>query len=730
MTQKEPEEYSVADQFRDSCSSLSNGEDSSPADEEPTSRRGTKVADTLYKSPNKEGSSVKIPFSPDKILDSIDILKVMRGLLKHKRTMAFFVAGFTLLAVLSYLQLRGKSFSATVRLLYRSEENKTGGWGSSSSLNLESFSKSTVVGMLQYPSVLESVTNRLGVTHDLGALKASLLIVQPSESDVVRLEYYNATSSTNAIEMVNTIADCAVEYNAELYRGQIVDMYDSLKNRMNSVGEILNERERAVEEFQNANRMLNPGVEHEAYLDMVSKTALQLSQAKISSEELGIRIVNYEKQLEQLPDEVISRSYENSPLKRRISNLSMTLMAARTKYQPDNPKVKRLEKQMSELRKALNNNSQESEREQIFEPNPVKKEMEGELVRLKIQKRATSNSVVKLEENLEKIKSRFNDMPRKDLEYASLVQQKNMAEEIYTKLKATVEHAEIAMTDELADFEIIEYAREAAVYGSPASKIVPAFLTLFGLMGGLATALIMELCDPYLRTRKEMEQSYDLPCLTAIPYFEELGVENSAELLVNYVREISNRIRLVENMGNQHSIGFFSTDREEGKSTLSFQLARYFVGLGMKVVYLDFDYHKNPILERVDFSADFGLIAYLKMNTEIKNLMCNYEGLDFFKAEIHDENLPELIKSTNMARLWDYLQREYEIVIVDSPPVKEDGVAVEIAKLIEVPVSMVASSKVKKSAFDRSIALLEMNGISPKATLINMVDSVYESKAH
>lgn len=715
--------YSVADQFGRADPPARGDSGPLPGESAGLSATG---GDAGGGSPRE---SIRRKFTPDKFLTTIDPVRIVRGLPRHRTLGMAIMLVAMVLAAASHFIFRGKSYSATARMLYVAEEgeNKVSGWDSISSFRLQPFSRSTVVGMLQYPEMLATVTNRLDLDIGLGSMAERLVVGNPSDSEIIMLDYYHDGSGREAVDIVNAVAEAAIEYNQQLYLKQAQSSYEELKRRVDIVSEEVEASKRAIEEFKSSNRSLDISLEHQAYLADLSEISYRLSDAKMRNRSLQVQIENYADQIEEMPEEVISESYANSPLKRKMANLSMTLLAARTRYKADNPKVVKLEREMAELRRAVGSGT-DVEREEIYTPNPLREAMEGELVRRRIDKKASEEAVARLESELEEMRARFEGMPRKEVEYASLLQRRKSAQQIFTSLNSSLEHAKVALGSDLADFEIITRASEPKVYTSRAGMVLPLLIAVAGFFGAIAVVVFVELCDPYLRTAREMETAYAVPCLSAIPFMSDLDHSNTHERLMRYLREIGTRLSSLGMLRNNSVLALFSVCDGTGKSTLAFNLARYYAKLGRKVVYLDFDHRPNTELPCGDDLVSIGLVAYLISSHDAAQLISSHCGVDFMKCETLREDMPELMQSQSMARLFDYLQREYELVFLEAPAVGNLRGALELARYADHRIILLDSSTTRKTEFNKAIDALESGGFSIRATMLNKVEPIYISK--
>lgn len=664
--------------------------------------------------------TIRNSLTPDNFFQSLDFNKILSGLKRRKFWIAGVVAAFLIIGLVLGWALKDTTYTAYVRLLYNEREVTDDSFSP-----VQPLSRGTVVQMLTIPSTMEKVIEKLNLDLSAKELREKVVVVERAGSEMMRLEMYGAPNAERAIEVVNTFADVAIRRNVNLYREQAKKTLEDFDLRCRETEKRLASIKKRIEEFQKENRILEPSVEQQAYLENVSEASTRLSQARVQLNEIKIKIENYKSQIEKLPEEVPSQSIENNPIKRRISNTEVALMEAKTRYGPDNPKVLSLERNIEEMRKLLRNKNYEETREQTYIPNPLRKEMQAELVRLEIQKEAAEETVKELKAELKEKRSRFSKMPGKNLEYLSMVQEKNAAQQNLTALQSKRDQLRMAMRMDLADFEVIEYAAEATPYGSKLAQFLPILSLLLGIGGGVGGSLVLELLDPYIRTRKQMESFYNVSCLADIPAMDDLTADNSYSALIPYLREIVDKLPMIASGNKLDAVGFFSAFEGEGKSSLAFNLARYYNSLGVSTLYLDFSPTGNPLVATEGLENRKGLIEYLQGECSWSEIEQGYEGVKFAKVWQEQPEMVELLKNKRMARLWDTVKREYKLIIVESAGMLDNPAALELANIVSYPILLVGSPVTRKRFVDLGLERLESRGVSPVATILNMMDTSF-----
>jgi capsular exopolysaccharide synthesis family protein len=110
----------------------------------------------------------------------------------------------------------------------------------------------------------------------------------------------------------------------------------------------------------------------------------------------------------------------------------------------------------------------------------------------------------------------------------------------------------------------------------------------------------------------------------------------------------------------------------EGKSFVSSNLAISFSLSGKKVALVDFDLHNSSLDKIFINDRKEGVLDFLIGNIEIKDIfypVIEYENLWFLPTGGSQGDPSELLESANLSILMDYLESEFDIVVIDSPPV-------------------------------------------------------------
>lgn len=140
---------------------------------------------------------------------------------------------------------------------------------------------------------------------------------------------------------------------------------------------------------------------------------------------------------------------------------------------------------------------------------------------------------------------------------------------------------------------------------------------------------------------------------------------------------------------SNHIIGITSAQPNEGKSTVSINLAYSLAELGKSVILLDCDLRRPSIHANVGIQQAPGLTEVLSGKENLSNVAIRYKSstnsvyFDLIVAGELPENPSEVLGSRNFSRLVETVSSAYDVVILDLPPVNAVIDAAVVSKLTD-----------------------------------------------
>lgn len=226
--------------------------------------------------------------------------------------------------------------------------------------------------------------------------------------------------------------------------------------------------------------------------------------------------------------------------------------------------------------------------------------------------------------------------------------------------------------------EEIAVVSPAGLPGSPFKHNLERNLLIglgLGLVLGGGVALVRESVDRRLKDSQDVETATGLTVLGVIPF--ELPSEaipaqtHPMSLRAEAYRKVRTNLTFVTQTGAPRSVVVTSSSSSEGKTSLSTNLAIACARSGQKVVLVDADLRRPMVNTFLQVSSDKGLVDVLAGTTELSEATQYVEegGIHVIVSGPVPTNPSELLGSKRMLDTIRRLETDFDIVIIDTPPV-------------------------------------------------------------
>ena len=199
---------------------------------------------------------------------------------------------------------------------------------------------------------------------------------------------------------------------------------------------------------------------------------------------------------------------------------------------------------------------------------------------------------------------------------------------------------------------------------------------MIGLLIPVLIIAFREMFNTRIRGREDVVAMFrDVPIVGEILKSREdqenvlLTASNS--VVAESFRSLRARLKflLLQKTGNVITVT--STNTGEGKTFCAVNLAAVFAVSGKKTALVGFDLRKPRLSEIFGFSNIPGISSYLIGQKGLSEIIMptDIEGLFVIPAGVIPPNPSELISSAQTNRFFKKLREQFDIIIVDTPPV-------------------------------------------------------------
>ena len=185
-----------------------------------------------------------------------------------------------------------------------------------------------------------------------------------------------------------------------------------------------------------------------------------------------------------------------------------------------------------------------------------------------------------------------------------------------------------------------------------------------------------------------------------------------------YTRLRDNVIYYLDN-GKNKVFQIESAISGEGKSTVASNLAVSLVKSGKKVLLVDLDF-RRPMVHKVFKITNLnGIVEYMLDECGKENLVKTTEyGVDVVNRGKLAHNTSVIFMAEKFKTIIEELKGNYDIVILDCPPVLQVSDYIHISKIADSVIYVVSHGKVRRSQVKEALSLLKRESVKIFGTVL------------
>jgi capsular exopolysaccharide synthesis family protein len=262
--------------------------------------------------------------------------------------------------------------------------------------------------------------------------------------------------------------------------------------------------------------------------------------------------------------------------------------------------------------------------------------------------------------------------PNMAMEQQRLLREQQMAEEQFTTVGRQYDAAKLGVVSSLPDVRVLDPAveprRPASDYGP--LLILLATMASFGLV--VAGVTIRDRMDPKIRYPEQITGQMRLQILGAVPHVSWRVSANGdgPAQVIEALRGLRLRVLHAHQGGGPLALTVTSPGIGDGKSFVSLNLALSFADAGYRTLLVDGDTRRGVQHKALKTPSTPGLTDVVagRVPLEVALRETSYPGLTFLSSGTRMQRAPERLLSQSMRDLMARLKSQFDVVIVDSPP--------------------------------------------------------------
>lgn len=548
------------------------------------------------------------------------------------------------------------------------------------------------------------------VTGAALGVQGGITVTPVKGTNLVELSYV-AASPELAADIANSVAETYIDWNLETKYSTLDKAGRFITSQIEQLKAEIRDKELQLQTYGREKGIVSPDPQMNVTLQNLDQLNKDYASAVADRVAKQARFAEYQNSRPEALAETLSTSTTNA--RSEVARLEREYAEKQALFKEDYPA-------MVQLRAQLDKAKQE-----------YQKLVDETVTRAREQARTEYYTALRRERALQDVlqgqKTAAMDLNSNAIEYNNLyveVETKRQLLDGLLKRQNETEMTSRLQTERVSNIRIVDRALP------PGGPFVPnhtknAAMGLFlGLFAGVGLAFLLEYMDRSIRSVKQVEQYLKLPALGLIPAVGESGMGGygygyyglgkrkqkrspdepkgksgggpgsvAIELIPHVkprstVAEAYRAIRtalLLSRAGGVRTIVITSSLPGEGKTSTSANLAVVLAQLKKKVLLVDADLHKPRMHEIFRVSNRMGLVSVLAENADPGDVIAAtaVPDLSVLPAGPLSPNPSGLLASEAMTSFLEYASKQFDFVVIDSPPVSAVADAIVMGNQVD-----------------------------------------------
>lgn len=346
-----------------------------------------------------------------------------------------------------------------------------------------------------------------------------------------------------------------------------------------------------------------------------------------------------------------------------------------------------------------------------------------------------------LQEEKNKLNKRVSGMPSTQQEVLRLSRDVESGRAVYMQLLNRQQELSIAKSSAIGNVRIIDSAVTEPKPVKPNKILVIAIGIILGFFVSIGLVLIRVFLRRGIETPEQLEE-IGVNVYASIPVSEWmlnskriskrtrkeqsdvlLAIENPADLAIEAIRGLRTSLHFATMEAKNNVLMISGASPSAGKTFISTNLAVAVAQTGKKVLFIDADMRKGYVHKLLGSKKEQGLSNFLSGQVLPQDIIEKFTDGDFDyipRGQI-PPNPAELLMNPRFAKLVDWGENNYDLVIIDTPPILAVTDAAIIGRYAGTALLVTRFEANTVKEIEVSIKRFEQSGVVIKGAILNGV---------
>ncbi|MBE0115039.1 polysaccharide biosynthesis tyrosine autokinase [Klebsiella michiganensis] len=348
-----------------------------------------------------------------------------------------------------------------------------------------------------------------------------------------------------------------------------------------------------------------------------------------------------------------------------------------------------------------------------------------------------------LQDEKTKLNQRVSAMPKTQQDILQLSRDVDSGQAVYMQLLNRQQELNIAKSSAIGNVRIIDNAVSQPKPVKPKKIIVLLAGVILGGMVSVGLVLLRVFLRRGIESPEQLEE-LGINVYASIPVSETfakrsgqsirlkrkeieyegfLSVENPADLAIEAIRGLRTSLHFAMMEARNNVLMISGASPNAGKTFVSSNLAAIVAQTGQKVLFIDMDMRKGYTHKLFDLDNNNGLSDILSGKVEISKAIKSVPiaGFDYISRGVVPPNPAELLMHRRLGELVSWASKNYDIVILDTPPILAVTDAAIIGHYVGTTLLIARFEQNTTKEIEVSFKRYEQSGVIVKGCILNGV---------
>jgi tyrosine-protein kinase Etk/Wzc len=377
-------------------------------------------------------------------------------------------------------------------------------------------------------------------------------------------------------------------------------------------------------------------------------------------------------------------------------------------------------------------------------------EMDRKFTRQHPAYRALLTQIGELSSKQKSLASKVESLPSTQQELLSLTRDVEVGTAIYTQLLNKSQELDVMRAGTVGNVRLIDTADVNFLKPvKPKKALIVLIATLLGSFLAVALVLLRKALNRGLESPEAIEQ-LGLPVYASIPYSilqktEEdkisrgrgrsngtslLAVTHPTDLAIEALRSLRTSLHFAMHEADNNRLMISGPSPQVGKTFVSVNLAVVIAQTGLRVLLIDVDMRKGYLHKVLGATSDNGLSDVLARRCDVATAIHKtaIDNFDFVSRGQIPPNPSELLMHANFSALLEQVSKQYDLVILDTPPLLAVTDAAIVGRLSGTNLIVTRYGLNPAKEIELTVRRFTQNGVVIKGAIFNGVERKASNK--